>query len=63
MLFLLRTAKELEDSWSLRKNGLGLIMGDPEEEEFPFIEIWPHSFGASGRIHRKHSQSLSEKRV
>ncbi|MBK6782624.1 MAG: FAD-binding protein [Saprospiraceae bacterium] len=36
---VLRTAKELEDSWSLRKNGLGLIMGDPEgRKPIPFIE-------------------------
>jgi FAD/FMN-containing dehydrogenase/Fe-S oxidoreductase len=36
---VLRTAKELEDSWSLRKNGLGLIMGDPEgRKPIPFVE-------------------------
>jgi ferredoxin len=35
----LRTDAELEDSWSLRKNGLGLIMGDPEgRKPIPFIE-------------------------
>lgn len=36
---VLRTDAELEDSWSLRKNGLGLIMGDPEgRKPIPFIE-------------------------
>jgi FAD/FMN-containing dehydrogenase/Fe-S oxidoreductase len=36
---ILRTADELEDSWSLRKNGLGLLMGDPAgRKPIPFIE-------------------------
>lgn len=36
---LLKTAEELEWSWSLRKNGLGLIMGDPSgRKPMPFIE-------------------------
>jgi len=36
---LLRTPQELEDSWTLRKNGLGLIMGDPDgRKPIPFIE-------------------------
>ncbi|MBK9255922.1 MAG: FAD-binding protein [Saprospiraceae bacterium] len=36
---VLRTASELEDSWTLRKNGLGLIMGDPSgRKPMPFIE-------------------------
>ncbi len=36
---LLKTAEELEWSWSLRKNGLGLIMGDPAgRKPMPFIE-------------------------
>jgi hypothetical protein len=26
---ILRSAAELDDSWALRKNGLGLLMGDP----------------------------------
>ena len=36
---LLTTPKELDDMWTLRKNGLGLIMGDPEgRKPIPFIE-------------------------
>lgn len=36
---ILRTASELDDSWALRKNGLGLIMGDPSgRKPIPFIE-------------------------
>ncbi|MBC7884403.1 MAG: FAD-binding protein, partial [Saprospiraceae bacterium] len=36
---VLRTEKELDDSWSLRKNGLGLLMGDPAgRKPIPFIE-------------------------
>ncbi|MBK8054747.1 MAG: FAD-binding protein [Saprospiraceae bacterium] len=36
---ILRTAAELDDSWALRKNGLGLIMGDPSgRKPIPFIE-------------------------
>ncbi|HMU05578.1 MAG TPA: FAD-linked oxidase C-terminal domain-containing protein, partial [Saprospiraceae bacterium] len=36
---ILRTASELEDSWALRKNGLGLLMGDPSgRKPIPFIE-------------------------
>jgi FAD/FMN-containing dehydrogenase/Fe-S oxidoreductase len=36
---LLTTAQQLEDMWSLRKNGLGLIMGDPAgRKPLPFIE-------------------------
>lgn len=36
---ILRTPQQLEDSWSLRKNGLGLLMGDPEgRKPIPFIE-------------------------
>ncbi len=36
---LLLTPEELEDSWTLRKNGLGLIMGDPDgRKPIPFIE-------------------------
>ncbi len=36
---ILRTAQELDDSWALRKNGLGLIMGDPSgRKPIPFIE-------------------------
>ncbi len=36
---ILRTDSELDDSWSLRKNGLGLIMGDPSgRKPIPFIE-------------------------
>jgi len=35
----LRTAQELDASWSLRKNGLGLLMGDPNgRKPMPFIE-------------------------
>ncbi len=36
---ILRTAAELDDSWALRKNGLGLLMGDPSgRKPIPFIE-------------------------
>ena len=36
---ILRTASELDDSWALRKNGLGLLMGDPSgRKPIPFIE-------------------------
>lgn len=36
---ILRTPSELDDSWALRKNGLGLIMGDPSgRKPIPFIE-------------------------
>ncbi len=36
---VLRTEAELEDAWALRKNGLGLIMGDPAgRKPLPFIE-------------------------
>lgn len=36
---ILRTAAELDDSWALRKNGLGLLMGDPSgRKPLPFIE-------------------------
>ncbi|MGB4838808.1 MAG: FAD-binding protein [Saprospiraceae bacterium] len=36
---VLRTPRELDDSWTLRKNGLGLIMGDPSgRKPIPFIE-------------------------
>ncbi len=36
---ILRTTSELDDSWALRKNGLGLIMGDPSgRKPIPFIE-------------------------
>jgi len=36
---ILRTAAELDDSWALRKNGLGLLMGDPAgRKPIPFIE-------------------------
>jgi len=36
---VLRTGRELDDAWSLRKNGLGLIMGDPAgRKPIPFIE-------------------------
>ncbi|MFZ1705408.1 MAG: FAD-linked oxidase C-terminal domain-containing protein [Saprospiraceae bacterium] len=36
---ILRSESDLEDSWSLRKNGLGLIMGDPNgRKPIPFIE-------------------------
>lgn len=36
---ILRTTAELDDSWSLRKNGLGLLMGDPSgRKPIPFIE-------------------------
>ena len=36
---ILLTDSILEDSWSLRKNGLGLIMGDPDgRKPIPFIE-------------------------
>jgi FAD/FMN-containing dehydrogenase/Fe-S oxidoreductase len=36
---ILRTTAELDDSWALRKNGLGLIMGDPSgRKPIPFIE-------------------------
>lgn len=36
---LLQTQEELDDSWTLRKNGLGLIMGDPAgRKPIPFIE-------------------------
>ncbi len=36
---ILRSASELDDSWSLRKNGLGLLMGDPSgRKPIPFIE-------------------------
>ena len=36
---ILRTASELDDSWALRKNGLGLLMGDPSgRKPMPFIE-------------------------
>lgn len=36
---LLTTKEELEDSWTLRKNGLGLIMGHPDgRKPVPFIE-------------------------
>ena len=36
---VLQSAGEQEDSWSLRKNGLGLIMGDPDgRKPIPFIE-------------------------
>lgn len=36
---ILRTPAELDDSWSLRKNGLGLLMGDPEgRKPIPFVE-------------------------
>ena len=36
---ILRTVSELDDSWALRKNGLGLLMGDPSgRKPIPFIE-------------------------
>lgn len=36
---LLKTKEDLEDSWTLRKNGLGLIMGHPDgRKPVPFIE-------------------------
>jgi FAD/FMN-containing dehydrogenase/Fe-S oxidoreductase len=36
---ILRSAAELDDSWALRKNGLGLLMGDPAgRKPIPFIE-------------------------
>ncbi|MFZ1751065.1 MAG: FAD-binding oxidoreductase [Saprospiraceae bacterium] len=36
---VLTTEQQLEDSWSLRKNGLGLIMGNPSgRKPIPFIE-------------------------
>lgn len=36
---ILRTPAELDDSWALRKNGLGLLMGDPSgRKPIPFIE-------------------------
>lgn len=36
---VLDTPELLEDSWTLRKNGLGLIMGDPDgRKPVPFIE-------------------------
>lgn len=36
---VLRTESQLEDAWALRKNGLGLIMGDPAgRKPLPFIE-------------------------
>jgi FAD/FMN-containing dehydrogenase/Fe-S oxidoreductase len=36
---LLTTAKDLDDAWTLRKNGLGLLMGDPAgRKPVPFIE-------------------------
>ena len=36
---VLRTQAALDDSWNLRKNGLGLIMGDPDgRKPVPFIE-------------------------
>jgi FAD/FMN-containing dehydrogenase/Fe-S oxidoreductase len=36
---ILRTQAALDDSWNLRKNGLGLIMGDPDgRKPVPFIE-------------------------
>jgi FAD/FMN-containing dehydrogenase/Fe-S oxidoreductase len=36
---ILRTPTELDDSWALRKNGLGLLMGDPSgRKPIPFIE-------------------------
>jgi FAD/FMN-containing dehydrogenase/Fe-S oxidoreductase len=36
---ILRTAKELDEQWMLRKNGLGLLMGDPAgRKPLPFIE-------------------------
>ncbi len=36
---VLRTAEELDNLWTLRKNGLGLLMGDPAgRKPLPFIE-------------------------
>lgn len=36
---ILRTPSELDDSWALRKNGLGLLMGDPSgRKPMPFVE-------------------------
>ena len=36
---VLTSDQQLEDSWSLRKNGLGLIMGEPDgRKPIPFVE-------------------------